>query len=502
MPTTRLTKSSLKLDCFLIGFILLISYFTYVHNYSNPQGFFWDENFYIPNAQKYLTGTFFAHAHPPLGQILIALGEKLVRANAINNQFLNSDYAQHLPTGFSFTGYRLIPVLLAWFTAPLIFGIFLLLTKSHVFAALLSCLYIFDNALIVHLRGAMLEGPLLFFTALTILLFLLLPEWKQRPRCFIYGSILFGICFGLLVTTKPTGFILLLLFPALCLRLLPDWNKCLISISLAAFGFCLIFVAVWQVHFALVYRINPALPNNGYYQISAEYKQILAEKRNGSLLAFPVMLRDSLKYAADYNKNVPRLNLCKPEENGSPAFFWPFGARAINYRWETADGKSYKYLYLQSNPVVWAMGLVGVFLASCLLLASLLLPLREQLQHRLLLATFLVLYVGYMLAVSSINRVMYLYHYFPPLLFSFCLLALSFREIKTIGNWRLNESRKTIILLFLVACIFVSYQFYRPLTYYKPLTDAAFRQRMIFPLWDLRCVKCDRNSPLVVPRQP
>jgi dolichyl-phosphate-mannose--protein O-mannosyl transferase len=46
----------------------------------------------------------------------------------------------------------------------------------------------------------------------------------------------------------------------------------------------------------------------------------------------------------------------------------------------------------------------------------------------------------------------------------------------------------------LASAILVSYRFYSPLTYYQPLTDEQFRQRMIFPLWDLRCVNCERTG--------
>lgn len=501
MRAIKPIKISLKVHLFSLCFILLISYFTYVVNYSTPQALFWDENYYIATAQKYLSGTFFMHPHPPLGQILIALGEKLVHANITNEQFISTDYAKNLPEGFSFIGYRLIPVLLAWLTAPLIFEIFLLLTKNHFFAALLSLLYVFDNALIVHLRGAMLEGPLLFFTALTILSFLLLMVWKDYPRRFAYCSILFGISCGLLTTTKMVGLVLLLLFPALLFQLWPDWKKSFSYLGLSLFGFFLIFVTVWQVHFTLASQVIPSLPNNGYYHASEPYKQILKEGRNSSLLSFPVMLRDSFKYASNYHKGVPHLDLAKPGENGRPPFFWPFGARAINYRWETPNGQSYRYLYLQSNPVVWVVGLLGVMLASALLLSSILLPLQVKLQHRFLLTTFLTLYLGYMLGMSTIDRVMYLYHYFIPLLFSFFLFGLSFLEIRKFGSWRLNEKRKTLILLFLGFCIFFSYQFYRPLTYYELITDDAFRQRAILPLWELRCVNCKQEGLLLVPKE-
>ncbi len=488
------------INIFLIVIILIISYFTYFHNYSNPQAFFWDENYFFADAQKYLNNIFFMHFHPPFGKILIALGEKLIQANELNDQFINVEYAPELPKNFSFTGYRFFPVLCAWLTAPLLFGVFYLLVKNNIIAFLLSSLYIFDNALIVHFRGAMADSILIFFIVLVILLFLLLPTWQEKARPFIYGSIFMGVNLGLLATTKTTGLIVIPLFITMIFPLLPHWKKYLIFLGLSFFGFCITFVMIWQLHFTIADQINPQLLNNGYYETSPEYKEILAQKKNNSLLSFPIMFRDSLKYAYNYTQGVSQLDLCKVGENGSPPFFWLVGARSINYRWETPDSQKYKYLYLQANPVVWLIGLLGVILGTGLWLISFLIPLQEPLKNRFLLTNFLILYWGYMIAVSTIPRVMYLYHYFPPLIFSFCLFALVFREIKFIGKWRLTDRKKQILLVFLVTCIFLSYRFYSPLTYYQFINDEQFKKRMIFPLWELRCVNCEKKSPLAIPK--
>ena len=144
-------------------FVIALSFLTYVHNFQNPQAFFWDENYHIASAQKYLTGTFFMEPHPPLGKLLIALGEKMLDRNAEDNQFITTDYAKDPPPGFDFTGYRLFPVLLAWLTAPLLFMSILVLSRHWLWSVLLTFPYVFDTALIVHSRGAMLDGIMLFF---------------------------------------------------------------------------------------------------------------------------------------------------------------------------------------------------------------------------------------------------------------------------------------------------------------------------------------------------
>ncbi len=483
--------------CF--GFVLIASYFTYFHNFHQPQAVFWDENYHIASAQKYLNGIFFMEQHPPLGKLLIALGEKFLNRNPGDSGFIGTDYAANFPEGFSFTGYRFFPALLGWLTAPILFFVFWLLTRSSLLGALFSSLYVFDNALIVHLRGAMLEGPLIFFVALTVLFFLLLFRHQEFPQHFLTCSLWFGIAFALVMTTKLLGLILVLLFPALLVALYPDWGKIRRFLAIAGTGFTITYISIWQVHFALGSTINPVLPDQGFYQASEEHKQILASRRNTSLLAFPVLLRDSWKFVTHYNRGTPRLNLCKSEENGSPFYFWPFGARTISYRWETPDSYNYKYLYLQSNPVVWFAGLLGVVLGCALLLGSVLFDFHPSLRQRLLLAIFIGLWLSFMIAVSRIDRVLYLYHYFIPLLISFICFSTVMMELPRIGRFALTVERRALGLLMLCTLIVASYQFYRPLTYYEPISDRPFALRNLFSLWGLRCVRCEQKSGLVAP---
>ncbi|MDO8648673.1 MAG: phospholipid carrier-dependent glycosyltransferase [Candidatus Peregrinibacteria bacterium] len=485
----------------LMSAVVVLSCLTLFFGYGNPPNVFWDENYHIASAQKYLNGVYFMEQHPPLGKLLIAAGEKLLNRNPTDDNFLSTDYGTDFPVGFSFEGYRFFPALLAWLTAPVLFLIFLLLTRSSVMATLLSFFYVFDNALIVHLRGAMLEGPLLFFSALTILAFLLLLGEEEDRRFQIFAGF-FGVAFALIATTKVLGLIFLLLVPALLITLWPNLRRIVMFLVIAGAAFLLVYCAVWKIHFALGRTVNPSLPDQGYYQASVQYKSILTSGRQNALSSFPVMLRDSLKFVSHYNRGTPKLDLCKEDENGSPFFFWPFGARSINYRWETPDSQSYRYLYLQVNPVVWWSALIGIVVGVTLLLGSVLLPLRERLKNGYLLLVFLGLYGSYMLVMSRIDRVMYLYHYFIPLLLSFIIFALVVLEIERIGRLRVTHTMKNGFLLTLGFVIFLSYQYYRPLTYYEPLSDTQMQERAIMRLWELRCVRCARDSMLAYPKAP
>ncbi|TSC58677.1 MAG: hypothetical protein Greene041619_387 [Candidatus Peregrinibacteria bacterium Greene0416_19] len=484
-----------------LGFVILLSYLTYFHRYWSPPNVFWDENYHIASAQKYLHGVFFMEQHPPLGKMLVAAGEKLLHPNARTDQFLGTDYGTDFPKGFSFAGYRFFSAFLGWWTAALLFLAFLYITRSSLHAALLSFLYIFDNALIVHLRGAMLEGPLLFFCVLMILVFFLLREYRERRAAFIVLSILLGVCMALILTTKLLGMIMVLLLPAAALYLWPRWRKMLAFGALAAAGFLPVYIGIWQIHFSVGSVINPKLPDAGYYQASPTAKAYLKTGFQRSLIAFPVMIRDSWKFVKHYNNGAPRLDLCKADENGSPFYLWPIGARSISYRWETPEGKNYKYLYLQSNPVVWFAGLTAVIIGLSILLASLFQPPRQPFPLLFPLLVFLGMYVSFFIAVSRIQRVLYLYHYFIPLLLTFVILAILVAGLRRFWTWNLTENGKGLILLALSAFIFVSYQFYYPLTRYEPLTDKQFKRRAILSVWELTCVKCQKENGVAVPRK-
>src|SRR5574341_341930 len=54
---------------------ILVSFLTYFWNYGYPEAVFWDENYHIASAEKYIQGVFFQEYHPLLGKMLIAAGE-------------------------------------------------------------------------------------------------------------------------------------------------------------------------------------------------------------------------------------------------------------------------------------------------------------------------------------------------------------------------------------------------------------------------------------------
>jgi dolichyl-phosphate-mannose--protein O-mannosyl transferase len=140
----------------------------------------------------------------------------------------------------------------------------LLVVRNATFAGFLSFLYLFDNALIVHLRGAMLESTLMFFSMLRSCRFCL-PTARAEPGRLAALGALFGFAFACVTLTRENGFTLVLLVPLLCIPLWPHLRLWLAFCMGAAPVFAIVFVTVWIIHFAIGSRSIPTLPNGGYY---------------------------------------------------------------------------------------------------------------------------------------------------------------------------------------------------------------------------------------------
>ncbi|MBI4973285.1 phospholipid carrier-dependent glycosyltransferase [Candidatus Roizmanbacteria bacterium] len=470
--------------------VLLVSYFTYFRNYQYPAKLFWDENYHIASAQKYLKGVFFMEPHPPLGKLFIALGEYLIHPNSeINTQsFLTTDYIKGVPKGYSFSGVRFFPTLLATLSAVLIYLILYTLSGRPILSFLFTSLYLFENAIIVHSRGAMLEPIQMFFVLLFILFFIYFvnkinASFRATPRdpkndiLGIPAYIILGLLYGLAVSVKlnsvPLGILLIILLGKEYYRPTHPFPSregirgvCFKS-SVFILSALSIFVGVYYIH---IYLGKSVL----------DKKYIGAPGQNKTL-------RKQLEYIAHYEKGVPKYDVCKVGENGSLPVTWPFGNKSINYRWEKS-GMGVRYLYLQGNPTIWLLGLGGLFFSVNLIVSVLFF--KTKIANKRLyffITTFFILYVTYMASMLMVERVLYLYHYFIPLIFSLILSFLMFLYLFEEGLKKKDIKVITIITAIIIIIV-ITFLFFSPLTYYQPLTYAQFELRNWFSFWGLKPV--------------
>jgi len=653
MKTSWLAQLKLLVVPIYLSIVFMVATLTYGLNYGSPAAQFWDENYHIASAQKYFDGAFFMEPHPPLGKLFIALGEKMWHPNdGVQKVFYDTDakrcktfdqtdfvkdfpskteqcqnifrlaskggecvnierwtneasdaekkltatpvadtFCQEAVKPMSYAGYRFFPVIFAILIAPLFFLILLFFTRNPHISLAFTSLYLFDNALIVHSRAAMLESTQGFFIMGALAYFAYL--WSRRGVRTWVQYLTLGVLIGLVVSTKLNGLILVLLPLLLMLRelyaqkVLPQWidklDKTtfvallkkiprLIGCLLVCFGTAaVVFCAIYFIHFSLARNLQTHdLTNKNYYINQSKILKLSDEERckqdagktgflecrylkfkaqmdagqQTNLRAFPRQMLEHISFTQYYNDGVPELDVTKSGENGSSPWTWPIGNKTINYRWEIAwspglgysadvkiselcdknvwtDGdktaacsplydtvqkvcdsqlsdsikqkvcsKDAKYLYLQGNPAAWSLSLIGVLFAVALIISRVFFGLKI-IYPRLFgaICSLLLLYIAYMISVMQIKRVLYLYHYFIPLMLGMLLAALVFTYISR-PMLKFLETRRFVyaLCILLVCTVFAVYSFFSPLTYYKPLSKEQFNERIWNRDWQLKAV--------------
>ena len=620
--------------------------------FSNPRSLFWDENYHVASANRYNRGEYFMEYHPPLGKLVIALGEKIFNRNSNLDTSLVSGFTEkscvngtcyakdacpkdkqcttektvgndqdsipyisgmdvkfkegYIPQAgeqaqFDFFGVRFFPVLFAWLCSIIIFYIIYLLTKNQHVAFVFSLGYVFDNALIVHSRGAMLDGIQLFFVLISLAY--LIRSFQKN----LYGFkhyVVFGLLVGLVVATKVNGLILAplaLLFvirefftlstetqdyvKAIVQKIIPlflisfifnyiaskfilnirslkdisdpvvienltmrnnnsslvfgfftiittflifyfgnkvlnnlfssnfqkvravsqaNWNKFidyLVGVfgKLAAFVISLIFVFsfVFFIHFNIAK--TPIGVNNFAKYTSEQTKEAIKKGETGSLLHFIPQIQDSLKYISESQKGVPSWDPTKGDnEAGSLPITWPIGNHAIRYyasaytKSETVAGQPSQnvrytsYLYLVVNLMVWLLVLIGILLSLVLIASRFIFGYKidqgETTQKSFWWITlFAGLYITYMISVMQIERVMYLYHYFLPLIFGLIGSAVLFDYYFQ----KRNKLIMTGLLIFIAILVFLNYLYFAPFSYNFDFTEESFEAHRWLKYWGL-----------------
>jgi dolichyl-phosphate-mannose--protein O-mannosyl transferase len=450
-----------------------------------PRAIVFDETYFIPTTQKYLHGIFFLEPHPPLAKLLIALGQKWYSPHQPANEFLTVEKIDRdWSADTDITGYRVMSAMFGTLVAPTVFLVLGILLGRALPAFALALPVAFDNALIVQSRAGLQDSFLLFFCFAAVLNFAIVNrklDWSFRALGVL--SALWGILSASAGGVKLTGLFVVGLAGFYGLRLL--WARQIRRAIVFGLVFGAMLAATYLSYWAIHFSIARQIIGTQDYGITEEHRQILnGEKTVDPFTRFVIQMQDAVAYQHRYEAGVPRLDLSKPDEIGSPWYVWPLGGRAINYRWETPDGQGYRYIYLMGNPVTWLVSLLGVVFATALVLVDWLLRILPA-ERRHWLYAFVLLYWAYMIPMMFIERVMYLYHYFPPLVTGVILFALAGRQAQTIS---LNVKR--IALVGLVVLVIIAFWHYKPLTYYELITGPEFRQRILFPVWDLRCVGC------------
>jgi dolichyl-phosphate-mannose-protein mannosyltransferase len=486
---TRLMSNSNSMRVLGMVILWIISASLLLTNLGYPRAIVFDETYYIPTVQRYIAGTFFQQEQPPLGKLLILAGQKLTYPS---DRYIDFESYKKIPQAWpqdqQLNGYRIAPAVFGTFVPLLIFFILLVLLRRESESFLVALLVSFDNSLIVQSRFALIDSFLIVFCLSSVLLFLLSYTWEDKPssKPWLYW-LLWGFFSATAAAVKFTGLFVVALVPFYLLQLLfkKRWGQIISFCVIFALTFILTTVAIWQIHFSIITNFDKSRDN----EISEIHQLILENQYEPHpITRFIIQFNDALAFHQKYHSKVPTLDLSKPGEIGSPWYQWPFGGRAINYRWETPDGITFRYIYLMGNPIVWLVSLFGVVGGTAVSISDALFRFLPA-DRRRWLYIFSFLYWAYMIPIMFIERVMYLYHYLPPLLIGIILFSLVFTETPRLPAWVKRET-----LIFSLVLVIIGFWIYKPLTYYEPLTNEQFEQRNVLPVWDLRCAKCGNNS--------
>lgn len=475
--------------------VLVIGWCMYFVGHAEPKYAFWDENYHLTSAQRYVDGVAYLETHPPLGKLLIAVGEAFSDANAgIDKSALSrTTYidGDKLPAGFSFAGMRLMPSLFGALGALLFFGLMRELTGNRLIALLFSTLYLFENAWIVHFRAVHLDSFQMFFSLGALWLFIRM--WTcEGPIAWTRYAATAALC-ALAIMVKINAALLLALFPVLYFKDAgtreAGWNVVaqlrhfILKSGAAIVSMALIALTVIAIH-ALVGTESPRpqdpLGEKDLPHMSSTYQDYLNLKQPLTPSTLLAISTDYFKFMQTDNQGVPKLDVCKPGENGSHPLYWPLHNKTINYRWDSADGFT-RYVQLAGNQVSWFLGLAAVLL-SILTIANRRIFNVSVGESRAypLIEVFTGLYVVFMLLhlYLGAQRVMYLYHYFLGLLISYILIVLNWQHLCEFHQ--LKARTRTLIVAGLSVAIIASGMFFLPLSNHKPLNKEQCERRNVF----------------------
>jgi dolichyl-phosphate-mannose-protein mannosyltransferase len=425
----------------------------------------WDEIHFERHAGHYLAGTHYFDVHPPLGKLLFAAEARFFGIPAST-----------LLGGAPATALRILPALLGALVAPLVYVLLRQLGAARRVATLGAFAVLFENALLVDMRLALLEPFLISFGLCAITLFLAARHRQASQRLALLA--LSAVFAGCAISVKWTGasalgvILTTWLFDVWSTRpARPPAKRMTGELSLMVGIPIVIYVASFAIHFALLRHsgVDDAVMSGRFRATLIGNPAYVPEARM-SLFA---KLRDVHRAMARGNRTLEYV----VHPASSPWYTWPIMKHPILF-WQSGT-QPRSSLILLGNPVVWWGGGIAVLVAGALLWRRRDRLRRHQFAIAFLVGGFLLNYVPFI----AIRRVMYLYHYLFSLVW---LAALAVMGLSVVASW--NEpgddvlcrftSRRSAILYWSVAgAVLVGFLFFLPFTYGWPLGQAAYDAR-------------------------
>jgi len=431
-------------------FILILFFLSFVSRFlflGHPPEVVFDEVHYGKAVNGYFKGEYFFTGHPPLGPQLIALGGLLGRYQPkfpfqeIGEKFSDNSYIslRVMPTIFG----ALIPLVLFFFLKEI--GL------SETLAFFASLFSIFENSLLVQSRFILIDTFWIFFGFLGLTLFFV----SRRKNYNLFYLALSGISFGLGTATKWTA----LSFPLFAgIVFAFDFFKeffrkttkeIFILFLKSFFGLGVCFFVAYFIPFVIHFKLL-SKPGPGDVFMSQEF---LEGKKNIFGKFFELN-------KTSYETNVKGMKASHPYS--SKFYTWPFLLRPIFY-WVNENQR----IYLLGNPILWWSSSFAIFFLFILVIF------HSKIQKDKRAIFILLGYLTNMVPYLNVERVTFLYHYLPALIFAISSLVYL---ISCLKDW------KKVLFLILIFTI-LSFFYFTPLSYGFPLSPQEYQRRILLTSW-------------------
>ncbi len=386
------------------------------------------------------TGEYFFDIHPPHAKLIIAGVAKTLG-------FKGKETFEHIGGPYepgSAFAIRFGPALVGVLIPILVFVLLLQFGASLGTAFLGGLFFVFDNALLVQTRVLALDGFLIFFTLASLSVFLFAmgrPDARERLGCFAVS----GALASLAASTKLTGLVapgLLSLMAIVDLARSFSWTR-LKEWTIAGIAFLsaglIMYFGGWYVHFALL-----PLPGPGD----------IWGHPSGHFWTDFVQLQTTMFQA--------NAGLGATHHDASPGWSWPLMLTPLFYWSQGQDA-----LYFLGNPVVW-WGMSLLFLVA--VVVGLLSRVSDlpfisfRGAHPRLYWIPLVGYAAAFLPLAvAVSRVLFLYHYLTPLIFSALFVFLWLNGIGFIRDGGIRQQRLSYFLV--IVALLIGFLVISPVTF-------------------------------------
>jgi len=423
---TRALKRSMAI-------LLALGALTHLVGLTTPRQIVFDEVTFGKFVQAYCcTGERFFDIHPPHAKLLIGAAAKL---GGLSDTFQFDTIGQSYGTE-PVWALRIVPALMGTLIPLIFFWLLRELKASPQIALLGGVLAALDNGLLTEGRLLLIDSTLIAATFAAVACFLTALRLGGRW----YWLVATGALAGLATGTKLTGLVapgligLCLIFGLGIVR--GPWSTRITQGAIVAVTAAIIYFAGWAAHWALL--PNPG-PGDAFYATTGQMFTDISVAQKTMLSA--------------------NVSLTATHPDASAPWTWPL-MKVAPYYWQ-GDGAS---IYMIGNPIVW-WG-TSVLFFGLLIQLVLMRPLGTKLQPpvRREPKVWLPL-AGYVLAflpLLGVSRVLFLYHYLTPLLFSLAFVLL---WLDRSGWLEPGAPRQRTAYYAIIAAAVVAFLALSPLTY-------------------------------------